>query len=291
MGIQEYAIRQLDNLTVRNTDDGKKFIDTSRLDRIERELKDSPYRYCEKGKLFHAYARVPFEKLDQDVIVITSHVDFKRGTEKCFAKVESDVMVGTFDNSITNAAILSLMKEDPLPRNTVVVFTGDEEEGSGGAKEFARLIRKKWKKHMKAIVLDVTSDGLGADASFTIENGCFTNDKTWGRKILSWAEDQKENWRFVPYKKADLQRSFIKDTISGKNFVKHRAGEDEAYIFKKKDCPGFSFCLPAEFMDPAGVFAPDGWGMHSPNGLRVKKEKYFHYIRALREVILVVSAA
>ena len=48
MGIQEYAIRQLDNLTVRNTDDGKKFIDTSRLDRIEMELKDSPYRSEER---------------------------------------------------------------------------------------------------------------------------------------------------------------------------------------------------------------------------------------------------
>lgn len=68
-------------------------------------------------------------------------------------------MLGTFDNSITNASIVYLMLSRALPRNVIVAFTGDEEETSRGALDVSRFIEDHNLDVLNIFVLDVTEEG------------------------------------------------------------------------------------------------------------------------------------
>lgn len=277
----------LHELTVRNSDNGAYFTDTRRLDRIANELKESPFVYYRKAPLYHAYAQVPFEELPEKILVISSHVDFKRSTFDCFSdESDLDFLVGTYDNAITNASIVTLMKKYPLPKNLVVVFTGDEEEDQGGADEFCTYLNKELRRKAKCIVLDVTESGNKEGAIFTIENDCW-NEK-WGRRILTWARDKEICWKYVPYKKSRLKKSLIQELVDKDHCIENVADIDETSIYyEANDIKCFSFCIPVELMDPEGRYAPWGEGMHSSAGLRVRKDAYEKYIQALKEVIWV----
>ena len=279
----------LHDLTVRNTDNGSYFIDTRRLDRIEKELKDSRFEYCHKGKLFHAYAQRPFEELPEKIIVISSHVDFKHNTMNCFSdETDPEYLVGTYDNSITNAAIVTIMKEKKLPLNVVVVFTGDEEEDEGGASEFSDYINEELQLKAKCIVLDVTESGNNVGAVFTIENDCWK--RKWGTRILKWANNTDKVWRYVPYKKSRLEKSLIKELVDAEHCSKKIADMDETTTYYEANgirC--FSLCIPVELMDPEGKYAPFREGMHSDEGLRVRKNAYEDYIQAVYEAIWVTE--
>ncbi len=277
----------LHNLTVRNSDNGDCFIDTRRLDRIAGALKGSFYSYDYKGYLFRAYAQVPFDQLPEKVIVISSHVDFKRSTFNCFSdETDPEYLVGTYDNSITNAAIVELMKNSALPPNVVVVFTGDEEEDQGGALEFGKFLTEELQRKVKCIVLDVTESGNDAGAIFTIENDCW--NKKWGRRVLTWAGERDDRWKYVPYKKSRLRKRLIQEFVDQEHCIEESADVDETEAYYKgNNIRCFSFCIPVELMDPEGRYAPFRVGMHSEEGLRVRKDAYDKYLQALFEVIWV----
>lgn len=275
----------LHNLTVRNSDNGDYFTDTRRLDRIADELKDSPFVYYRKAPLYHAYAQVPFEELPKKVVVISSHVDFKGGTRDCFSdESDQDWLVGTYDNSITNAAIVALMKNTNLPENLVVVFTGDEEEDQWGAAEFGDYVKNGLRCKPKCIVLDVTESGNKEGAIFAIENDCW--NKKWGRRVLTWAKEKEDGWKYVPYKKSRLDKGLIKELVDEEHCIRKAADIDETATYHAtNEIKCFSFCIPVELVDPTGRYAPWGEGMHSSLGLKVRKDAYEKYIQALYEVI------
>ena len=255
----------LNDLTVPNYDDGCMFTDTQRLDRIRQYLADSPFHYEYSGKLFRAYAQVPFNALPKNILAVSSHVDFKKGTCQCFSdSSNSDYLVGTYDNSITNAAVVSVLLEEglELPKNLVVVFTGDEEVRSGGAKEFVHVFKKELGHKIKCIVTDVTEDGYLDDAVFTIENDCWK--KKFGMRVMSYAKHQIDEWKFIPYEEADI---------------------DETTKYHKKKVKCFSFCIPVLPMDPKGDYAPSGIAIHSAKGVKVSKGAYIQYVSALMDLI------
>ena len=280
---------RLHNLTVRNSDNGNRFIDTSRLDKIEQELKETRYEFCHKGKLFHAYAQLPFEELPKNLIVISSHVDFKNSTHKCFSdETNQEYVIGTYDNSITNAAIVTLMKECMFPFEVVVVFTGDEEEDQGGASEFSDFLNDTLKANVRCIVLDVTESAANIGADFTIENDCWERD--WGRKILKWANKCEMKWRYVPYEKSRLKDETIKELVDFEHREDEIADIDETETYyEDNDISCFSFCLPVELMDREGKHAPWDEAMHSDDGLRVRRVTFENYIYALWQVIWVTT--
>lgn len=277
----------LHDLTVRNSDNGECFVDTRRLDKIEQELKGSSFEFCRKGKLFHAYAQLPFNELPKKLIVISSHVDFNNCTANCFSdETNADYVVGTYDNSITNAAIVTLMKEYKLPYEVVVVFTGDEEEEQGGASEFADFLNDELQAKVKCVVLDVTEEANEIGASFTIENDCWK--KKWGEKILQWAIKCEMEWRYVPYKKTRFKKQLIQELVDSAHRASGIADMDETTTYyEANDIRCFSLCLPVEYMDPEGKYAPCREPMHSDEGLKVRKDAFEKYISALYEVIWV----
>lgn len=280
-------ITLLHNLTVRNEDNGSYFINPRRLEQIDKELENSTFTYYSKGNLFHAYAQVPFEELPEKILVISSHVDFKRATRDCFSdETHPEFLVGTYDNSITNAAIVALMTNAALPPNTVVVFTGDEEEDQGGAREFMDFMKDQMHHKVKCLVLDVTESGNEDGAIFTIENDCW--NKKWGRRVLTWANGKEMPWKYVPYQKSRLHKELVQELVDKEHCIPEEADVDETTVYyEKHGVKCFSFCIPVMLEDPEGHFAPWREGMHSEKGLRVRKEAYEKYIQALYEVIWV----
>ena len=137
-----YALELLHYLTIENRDNGKMFdVEKKfRLNRIELELEGSPFKECKAEKIYYAYAQVPFEELGEEIIIVSSHVDLHKSTKEYFSIEEEEYLLGTYDNSITNAALVTLAKTKTLPKNLVVVFTGDEEGKSHGAKKFCDYI-------------------------------------------------------------------------------------------------------------------------------------------------------
>ena len=74
----------LDTLAVINRDDGKRFLRTNRLDAITELLWNSSYRRINSQGLFHLYSRVPLSKINEPVIIISSHVDCEHKITDCF---------------------------------------------------------------------------------------------------------------------------------------------------------------------------------------------------------------
>lgn len=100
--------------------------------------------------------------------IVSSHIDCERGISKCFSSFEdSDTMCGTYDNAITNAAIISAMLTDQLPDHVLVAFTGDEEVDSKGAKHLLKFLQTKDIRIKVIVVLDVTDMGWTENAEGT----------------------------------------------------------------------------------------------------------------------------
>ena len=185
-------IEILDCISVLNRDNGHIFTNTNRLEVIEECLWNSRYRRINPQGLFHLYSPLPVHKILEPVVIVSSHVDCEKDITRCFTKVLPDEMLcGTYDNAITNAAITHLMLNGNLPDNVLIAFTGDEEEDSHGANELIRYLRKKKILIKNAIVLDVTDMGWKDNAYFTVENNFWHDD--FGRKIIKLAENSDCN--------------------------------------------------------------------------------------------------
>lgn len=279
-----YALELLHYLTIENRDNGKMFdVEKKfRLNRIELELEGSPFKECKAEKIYYAYAQVPFEELGEEIIIVSSHVDLHKSTKEYFSIEEEEYLLGTYDNSITNAALVTLAKTKTLPKNLVVVFTGDEEGKSHGAKKFCDYINNELHKKAKCIVLDVTEEAYG-EAVFSIENTFWKWKKRWGERILDWAKNQDKEWRLVYAEddKTDLEEKKLFKTIPKNNLKEVEIiGEDETKKYKKNKIRCFSFCLPV---------SPETEDLHSSEGMRVYQDSYFLYIDALYDLLWVAA--
>ena len=276
----------LDHLTVKNKDNGKCFTKTTRLDRIEELLMNSSFTFMKKAGLFYAFSQIPFNDLNDDTLIISSHVDFRKGTKKCFSDTTGKKkVIGTYDNSATNAAIVELMLHEELPKNTLVVFTGDEEVNARGA---AAVVNFVWELGINAscIVLDVTEEGYKAKAAFSIENAYC--DDALLRKVIDWMVKQDEKYFFVPAEEKQKKNELVVQMLP-KEYVSDTLAEtDESEEYGNKGIKCFSFCLPTKLMDPDGRFAPDNdpeEAMHSCKGLKIRRKSFVGYTKALAGLI------
>ena len=172
----------LEQLMVPNRDNGSSFTDTQRIDKIKRLLWNSPYRCVNSAGLFFLFASKPLEELENPVL-ISSHIDCVESITRFFVEdAGEDLLLGTFDNGITNAAATFLMLEGKLPENVIIAFTGDEEDESRGARQVVRYLEGLQRTPVATIVLDVTDMGWEQAAPFTVENNFFSIDL--GEKVV-----------------------------------------------------------------------------------------------------------
>lgn len=259
----------LNKICVMNRDNGKKFVCWDRLDAIAEILWDSKYRRINPQGLFHLYAKKPINKIKDRLIVISTHIDVQKKISRCFSIVQDDKMLGTYDNAITNAAVLSLMIEDCLPDNVMIAFTGDEERDSCGARQLAKYL-KKLEKRPLIIVLDVTDMGWREKDYFTIENNFLS--KNTGKVVAFSASKVSERWHFVPFD-VDNIPNYMRD----KNCIFVEAQADESWEYDEWNLECFSLCLPVS------------GDMHSNKGVLVLCESYENYKIALETIVMSLS--
>lgn len=228
-----------------NHDANGRFIpgETERLDLIKKLLAHTDYDLTVVG-LCHLYTKRPITELPNPVTVISSHIDTHRGITKPFSEMQSEKkLCGTYDNSITNAAVLILMLEDMLPDTAAIAFTGDEEYGMTGAEDLSKyLIANKIKANI--IVTDVTDRGYKGKNDYTLENRCHSG---------KWTKD-------------------VKDLLKNSDFkwkLKKNYEDDETCAYSDYGFECFSLCIPTK------------GEMHDNSGLETRISTYIKYIEAL----------
>ncbi len=257
----------LQAVSVLNRDDGSSFTNTQRLDAIASLLRGSDYRRLNEDGLFRLYARRSVAEMDGPCLVVSSHVDCERSITRCFARAAEDgMLLGTFDNAITNAAIAALMLAGSLPEHVLVAFTGDEEETGRGAKDLSRFLRGSGLKVCNVFVLDVTEEGWSSRADFTIENDFW--DEAFGKEAVDLAERTGYPWRYVP---GELDE--IPDYIPRDRIISVEAYEDESWEYDEADLPCFSLCLPTK------------GEMHSDDGILVRETSFRRYTEVLERML------
>ena len=261
----------LEYVSVANRDNGRYFIDTQRADKIINLLFDSKYRKVNSDGLYMLYSAKPLCEVS-DPIIISTHIDCVSEITNCFTRdYDQEKIIGTFDNCITNAAILTLMVNNRLPENVLVAFTGDEESGSKGATQLSTFLAKR-NIYPPVIVLDVTNMGWNTKADFTIENNLW--DDTLGYLVIKTFDQTDFSWKFVP---SDIYD--IPDYVDNSHIIRIEAEEDESWEYDEHDLECFSFCLPVS------------GEMHGNNGVLARKTSCTNYIEALLNVIKNISSS
>ena len=230
-------------------DNGKKFTETAKLDRIHELLRGTSYKGLQ-GNLVRLYSKGSLETLKQDnVIVISTHADFVWNIRDPFVKIseQDNLMLGTFDNSATNAAALYLMMNDLLPDNVLVAFTGNEESGMRGAAELDKFLRKTSGLSPFYLVLDVTDIGFGKK-QFSIEN-TFSLPRAYRDELVRIAQEMKYQGYLYP-----------------------KALPDEAYAYAERGALSCSLCVPTK------------GNMHSDNGCYMQLDAYLSYVDILEHI-------
>lgn len=227
-------------------DDGMKFTDTRRLDAIA-ECIGEKWRLLVDGNLCRIYARDDFDP-KVSAVVVSSHVDMV--ATRCYVECDDELWRGSFDNLITNAAVVSCMEQDLFDSNVVVAFTGDEEEDSRGADEVVSVLCQKGIKIGFVIATDVTDVGWDEGKHFTIEN-IFPDDGQPVADLLS---------RLLPC--VSCIDSHPKVVVEGEC--------DEAWQYDEHDLKCCSVCLPCH------------GDMHSEEGVIVRSASVAIYADALQ---------
>lgn len=260
----------LETMMVPNRDNGNRFTDARRIERIDSLLWNSRYRRVNPDGLYVLYAVKPLAQIERPVL-ISSHVDCVPAMTRLFTgDCGADQIRGTYDNAITNAAVLWLMLENKLPDNVLVAFTGDEEEDSRGAVQLCRYLSQIGKRPALAAVLDVTDMGWAEGADFTLENNFWTDAQ--GRMVVA-AALAAGNWRFVPEDVDEIPAYVPWDLV-----IPEEAEADESWEYDEADQPCFSLCLP--------VCGP----MHSNSGVLARKSGCLAYLDALERIAGAMSA-
>ena len=230
----------LECVSVLNRDNGIMFTNTDRLDAIASLLRNSAYKRVKTEGLFHLYSVKSIDEINESVIIVSTHVDCERSITKCFfSRIDQYMMLGTFDNAITNAAIVYNMLQGKLPENVLIAFTGDEEEGGRGAKDLIRYIKKKQLDVLNIFVLDVTEEGWQNGADFTIENDFW--NYSFGKKLIEVVKMTGYKWNYVPGDSYAIPDYIPKDVI-----IPVEAYDDESWDYNEENIPCFSFCLPTK---------------------------------------------
>ena len=258
-------VQILDRVNVSSSDDGRRFCDTTRLDAIEGFLREtgSPWVLQASGPLFRLYGRSAAPRARHPVL-ISSHVDSSYGSHFHEFLLAAGQLTGTFDNSITNAAVLEAMHADLLPADALVAFTGDEENESQGAADVVAWLRDEGREPRVVVVLDVTDDRFYY-RPFTIENwfangrlGLPTTESAFRRHVLGAFD-------------------FLVPTVPHEE-----AWRDESWRYQQEGMHVVSLCVPTA---PAETTTRDKDWMHSAAGVRVRADLLDTYVEALVSLV------
>jgi hypothetical protein len=238
------------NVNVECKDDGVRFTETERLEAIERLLEDSAFELIHRSGLHLLYAHKEHDGLGETKTLISSHVDCVYS--KCWTKPwNEDGWIGTFDNSATNTAVVMAMRENSLPKDTLVAFTGDEEKDSRGAIEVMKLLGGMAVVPERVLVTDVTNVGFDDEADFSIENDRGIDIFT-GYNIGSAVMESGYACAFRHFAEPDESWDYS-DGIEGE--------------FDPTPC--LSLCLPV------------GGELHSDDGVRLRRSSVMPYVEML----------
>ncbi len=217
--------------------------ETERLDLIKELLKKTDYKLAEIG-LCQLYSKHPIDEIAGPITVLSSHIDTHRGITSPFSEIRDEKkLCGTYDNSITNTAILSLMLDDRLPDTVVVAFTGNEENGMKGADDLGDYLLKQDKK-ANIIVTDVTPRSYKGKNVFSLENCCRSG--SWTNRVI----EVMTNSGF----KGEFEENYE---------------DDETLSYNRHGFECFSFCIPTK------------GEMHDNSGLKTRISTYNKYVEAL----------
>lgn len=260
----------LSKVTVMSRDNGKKFTDESRINAINSLLWNSKYRRINSQGLFLLFSQKPVEEI-KNPVVISTHIDCEEHITECFTRFEDDDYIrGTYDNAITNAAVIYNMLYGNLYDDVIVAFTGDEEENSKGAVQVVKYLNEKNITPHAVIVLDVTYCGWKEKMDFTIENNFWDND--FGGNIIDIAESLSDKWKFVP---SDINN--IPFYVSREKIIYMEAECDESWEYDEYGIKCFTLCLPV-----CG-------NMHSNDGVLARKKSVMNYVKILGDMLYEMS--
>lgn len=218
----------LRQVTVVSKDNGRQFQTFGKIEAIQSLLRPTDYQLIHQGDLFLLYGQKPLD--GQPVILISSHIDSVY--KQCFCEEDQTFYRGTFDNSLTNAAVLYMMLAHVLHENVYIAFTGDEEKDSGGCRELLTYLYSQGGSEVKfALVTDVSNVGWEEGVPFSVENDAGI-DLFTAHQLVEWLS---------PY-----WFSFL-----------HEAEPDESWDYQRARIPALTLCIPVEgdMHDDAGVRA------------------------------------
>jgi len=264
----------LEKANTPSMDDGKCFTESERLDNIKKLLLESNYVLLKDSGLSFIYQHKKHKK-NKPVILLSCHIDSLYSKYHLCNFNETEIL-GTFDNSICNAALIYLMVKNKLPANAIIAFTGDEENECRGAKETIESIRDKydflWQNLELVIVLDITSEGYD-NCPFTIENYFVRKNQTDNARLRFSSKDG-----FKDHLREKLtQQGHVK-------FIGEDADPDETWEYDKFDLNCFTFCFPAR-SHPDNDTTDVGYWMHDDKGMLIKKENTVKYPEALSTLL------
>jgi hypothetical protein len=201
-------------------------------------LKDSGYTEYE-GTLTSVWT-----KSDNITTLVSTHIDMVHAITRPFAELNDGIYSGTWDNLITNSAIVSLMMEGAFADNVALAFDGEEESCSfAGLREALYHLENIQMPLKHVITTDVTHEAYESGVAVSIEN-------------MNSNEEEHEDM-------------FSKITqVFGEDYhIPTFGAPDEAYLLKRLDThiPGFSYCIPSS--------GP----MHSNMGMTVEEDVYIRY--------------
>jgi hypothetical protein len=258
------------------------FTDTTRLNAIREELKNSDYFELHipesDGGCYSLWGKVPLEELKEPVILVSTHVDTVPSITEPFSTLEENGFYhGTYDNLGTNAAAVISMLEGDLPENILFAFTGDEETGyCEGALGAARILKDAGITPV-CVALDVTYEGFVENRLFSLEN------LTSGQKNNSFLDFvisvaffveplDTQSFCFVPIDCQNLPKMFsdMSDYLTRAYRSPQYGMMDEAFAYAEENLPAMSVCLPCK-----------GY-MHSNSGVFVKQPVFEGYVLSLQ---------
>lgn len=294
-------------------DDGHHFTRNDKLDRIRKILNTmSEYREIYAGNLTSVWAKLPedaIKAIDMPVL-LTSHIDNVKAITRPFVAGGTvdgigPVIRGTFDNMITNAALIDLMLNQDIPDNVVFCFDGDEETGlCRGLKEAVEHLSEFFDNEIGcAIATDVTYEGFSGkktvelvsnkthevlkDAKgnartevrndydnfklFSVEN--MSGSRTFQNEFANaFLEKHSDDFAFAPH-----PNESYKCPEGLKAYYKSTGDCDEGYVIRDLHLNGMSVCLP--------VKGP----MHSDDGCITRFTQYDGYCKNLGEVTTMLA--
>lgn len=253
------------DLTLPCADNGRDFTCTDRIHRIRDLLRSTPYACLGEKPLAQVWRHPDFDPA-LPLVLVSSHIDSLY--TNYHASCDNGILLGTFDNSVTNAVILSLILEGRFPQQVLVAFTGDEENDSRGADQVMDIIGSISPNSIHpemVVVLDITEESYESH-SFTFEN-LFRASKASPSAQLR-------------FETRHALTRFLRDLVAPSDPVIIEEGEpDESWQYDEHDLNCFAFCLPCKTITG---------DMHDDEGVYVKESSAHQYANTLANVLVLM---